>query len=295
MGKSVKTILISGATGFLGSHLADVLVSKGYSVVILKRSTSDLWRIDHLMSSFKSYDIDLVPIETVFIENNFDCVIHTACHYGRNNDSIEEIVNTNLVFGLQILDLALKNKVEVFMNSDTLLAKNINSYALSKKQFVDWLKHVSKNIKVINFKIEHMFGPKDDAKKLVPWVISEFEAQVPYITLTAGQQKRDFIYIDDVVSAFVLLLDKVSFLSAFNQYEVGTGVSVTVEHFLSTLKVVYEKNKKKVATKLVFGALPYRAGESMIVEVDNSDLMNLGWKPCVSLEQGLKNLMREYL
>jgi nucleoside-diphosphate-sugar epimerase len=114
--KSVKTILISGGTGFLGSHLADVLVSNGYSVVILKRSSSDLWRIDHFMSSLKSYDIDLVPIESAFIENKIDCVIHTACHYGRNNDPIEEIINTNLVFGLQILDLALKNKVQIFIS-----------------------------------------------------------------------------------------------------------------------------------------------------------------------------------
>jgi CDP-paratose synthetase len=293
--KSVKTILISGGTGFLGSHLADVLVSNGYSVVILKRSSSDLWRIDHFMSSLKSYDIDLVPIESAFIENKIDCVIHTACHYGRNNDPIEEIINTNLVFGLQILDLALKNKVQIFMNSDTLLPKNLNSYALSKNQFVDWLKHFSKNIKVINLKIEHMFGPKDDAKKLVPWIISEFEAQVSIIALTAGQQKRDFIYIDDVVSAFVLLLEKVSILSGFSQYEVGTGMSVTVKSFLSTLKEVYEENKKEVATKLAFGAVPTREGEIMNVEVDNSDLMNLGWKPCVSLEQGLNNLMREYL
>jgi len=293
--KSVKTILITGGTGFLGSHLADVLVSNGYSVVILKRSSSDLWRIDHFMSSLKSYDIDLVPIESAFIENKIDCVIHTACHYGRNNDPIEEIINTNLVFGLQILDLALKNKVQIFMNSDTLLPKNLNSYALSKNQFVDWLEHFSKNIKVINLKIEHMFGPKDDPKKLVPWIISEFEAQVSTIALTAGQQKRDFIYIDDVVSAFVLLLEKVSILSGFSQYEVGTGMSVTVKIFLSTLKEVYEENKKEVATQLEFGAVPHREGEIMNVQVDNSDLVNLGCKPCVTLEQGLNNLMREYL
>ncbi|MDC0464296.1 NAD-dependent epimerase/dehydratase family protein [Pseudomonadales bacterium] len=295
MKESINTILISGATGFLGSHLADALISRGYSVVILKRSTSNLWRIDHLMSSLKSYDVDLVKIESVFVENKIDCVIHTACSYGRQGESIEQIINTNVVFGLQILDQALKHNVKVFINADTLLGKNLSRYALSKSQFVDWLKNYSENLKVVNLKIEHMYGPKDDAKKLVPWVISKFEEQSPYIELTAGEQKRDFIYIDDVISAFILLIQKISILSQFNEFEVGTGKSVKVKKFLNALKKVYKAEINHMESELVFGAVPYRDGEVMEIKVNNSDLINLGWKPSVSMEKGLLNIIREFL
>ena len=55
-------VLLTGATGFLGSHLLKALVSKGYEVVVLKRSTSDMWRLKGFEHTFKSYDIDQVPL-----------------------------------------------------------------------------------------------------------------------------------------------------------------------------------------------------------------------------------------
>ena len=78
-----KCILLTGATGFLGSHLLKALVNKGYEVIALKRSTSDTWRLKGFESSFKSYDIDLVPLQKVFEDQYIDTIIHTACLYGR--------------------------------------------------------------------------------------------------------------------------------------------------------------------------------------------------------------------
>ena len=71
-------VLLTGATGFLGSHLLKALVSKGYEVVVLKRSTSDIWRLKGFENTFKSYDIDRVPLQTAFEEQPIDTVIHTA-------------------------------------------------------------------------------------------------------------------------------------------------------------------------------------------------------------------------
>ena len=50
-------ILLTGATGFLGSHLLESFLHQGFEVVILKRSTSDTWRISHLIEKIKSYNI----------------------------------------------------------------------------------------------------------------------------------------------------------------------------------------------------------------------------------------------
>ena len=94
-------ILLTGATGFLGSHLLEALIREGYKVVILKRSTSDVWRIAHLLDQITSLDVDKEPIETAFYRDRVDTVIHTACHYGRNSDSSCSVLDTNLMFGLK--------------------------------------------------------------------------------------------------------------------------------------------------------------------------------------------------
>lgn len=288
------TILLTGATGFLGSHLLEALLKKDYPVVILKRSTSNLWRIAHLAGQYKSYDVDTQPIEQAYEEQRIDCVIHTACHYGRNGDPIGQIVESNLMFGLRILDACLKFNTDTFFNTDTLLQKHLNVYTLSKKQLVEWLEQQVDKIQVVNLKLEHMYGPKDDTTKFVPWVISQLQQNVTEIKLTKGEQERDFIYIDDVVSAYLTLLEKAPGLARFNEFDVGTGQLVTVKSFLEQLKESYQANFGETATKLAFGALPYRNGEMMTVEVNNQKLLGLGWKARTSNEIGLKKILDSF-
>ena len=287
------TVLLTGATGFLGSHLLEGLLKHGYQVVVLKRSTSNLWRIEHLAGHYKSYDVDTQPIEQAFEEQRIDCVIHTACHYGRNGDPINQIVESNLMYGLRILDACLKFNTDTFFNTDTLLQKHLNVYTLSKKQLVEWLEQQADKIQVVNLKLEHMYGPKDDTTKFVPWVISQLQQNVAEIKLTKGEQQRDFIYIDDVVSAYLTLLEKAPGLARFNEFDVGTGQLVPVKSFLEQLKESYQANFGATATKLAFGEIPYREGEMMTVEVNNQGLLDLGWTPNTSLRQGLEKILKD--
>jgi len=286
-----KTVLLTGATGFLGSYLLDALLLKGYKVIILKRTISNLWRIEHLMSQVTSYDVDVEPLELAFSEQNIDYVIHTACHYGRNGDSISKIAETNLMFSLRILEASIKFNTDTFFNTDTLLSKHLNVYTLSKKHFVEWLQQNSDKIQVVNLKLEHMYGPKDDTSKFVPWVMSQLKENAADIKLTEGKQLRDFIYIDDVVSAYLSTLEKVNSLGSFNQFDVGTGTLVSVKDFLQKIKRQYEIGFGLNSTKLAFGELPFRADEMMTVEVNNQPLLDLGWRPKVSIEKGITKLV----
>ena len=281
------TILLTGATGFLGSHLLKALINKGYEVVVLKRSTSNMWRLKGFENTFKSYDIDQVPLQKAFEEQYIDTIIHTACVYGRKGESIQQILETNLMLGIELLNTG------TFFNTGTLLYKYLNYYALSKKQFEEWLQLASDKIQVVNLKLEHMFGEQDGNDKFTSWILNELQQEKNIIPLTAGTQKRDFIYIDDVVSAYLTCLEQAPQLKAFNDIEVGTGVLTPVKTFVILVKEVLEKLKgKPIKTQLNFGALPYREGEIMEPQVDNHILRSLGWKPKKSLEENIWNFVK---
>jgi len=291
--KKLQTILLTGATGFLGSYLLKDLLLKGYKVVILKRSTSNTDRLESLLDQCVSYDVDIQPLELAFEKQRIDVVIHLACHYGRNDDPIHEVIESNLIFGLRILDACLKFNTDTFFNTDTLLQKHLNIYTLSKKQFVEWLKQASDKIQVVNLKLEHIYGPKDDTTKFVPWLLSKLKANVPEVRLTLGEQERDFIYIDDVVSVYLILLGKKNSLPGFSEFDVGTGQLITVREFVERVVFLYQQSIAQVQTKLLFGAIPYRKDEMMSINVDTEDLKKIGWQSKISLDEGLNKIIKE--
>jgi nucleoside-diphosphate-sugar epimerase len=145
-------------------------------------------------------------LESVYYAEKFDMIVHTACEYGRASNSIKGVIETNIAFPVRLLELANTSGVSGFINADTMLPSLVSAYALSKSQFVEWLQYFSSGkMRVINMKIEHMYGSGDDSRKFINWILSQLRHNVPSIELTKGEQKRDFIYIDDVVSAFLVV------------------------------------------------------------------------------------------
>jgi len=292
------TILLTGATGFLGSHLLEGLLEKNYKVIILKRSFSNCWRIEEFLSQVTSYDIDQVSLESVFEENSINAVIHTATCYGRNGETNLEIFNSNVSFSMQLLEYARIYRVDSFFNTDTFFNTEsfkydyLNSYTLSKKHFVDWGKNYcsSCDVQFINMKLQHVYGPKDDESKFVSWFIKQLKEEVPEIKLTAGTQKRDFIYVKDVVESYLVLLLNNKELQSYEEFEVGTGDSIEVKDFLLQIVNAFErKTSTAIKSKLLFGALPMREGEPMFVKANNEKLLkycflqNRNWKSTNSI------------
>jgi nucleoside-diphosphate-sugar epimerase len=290
-----KKILLTGATGFLGSHLLENFITLGFDVAILKRSTSDDWRIIHLIKELKIFDIDKITLKVIFNEFKPDIIVHTACSYGRDNESLADILNTNLIFAVDLLENAILNNASTFINTDSLLPRGINNYSLSKSQFSEWLQKCSSNIQCINFKIEHMYGIRDDRKKFIPWIIEEMIYKNESINLTSGIQMRDFVYISDVVAAYNLVIQKRATLQVWNEFDLGTNKFIEVKKLVSKLALNIEKKFNKIILpRLNFGALPYRKEEIMIPLLDNSKLIELGWKPLVTIDEGVKKILNEY-
>lgn len=282
-------VLVTGATGFLGSYLVHALLDKDYIPVVLKRKSSDMYRIADISNRIRVYDTD--DMDEAFSEQHIIAVFHTACCYGRKNESLEQIFQTNLMFSIKLLETAIRFNTDTFFNTDTLLQKYLNAYSLSKKHFVDCLKINSDKIQVINLKLEHMYGKNDSNTKFVSWIIEQLKNNVSEIKLTKGIQKRDFVYVSDVVSAYLLLLQKREELEDYSEFDVGSGEQVSVHDFVESLYVSYKEIHQNVSTKLLFGAVPYREGELMEVRENIEPLEKLGWNPSINYKDGIRLLL----
>ncbi|MEG6612856.1 NAD(P)-dependent oxidoreductase [Pseudoclostridium thermosuccinogenes] len=285
-------VLLTGATGFLGSHVLQELVKQNIYMVVLKRSFSNDYRIRKLRSGYTSYDIDRVSLSEIFEkESKIDAVIHCATSYGRQNEEVSDIFQTNVCFPLRLLEIASCYNTDIFINTDTFFCKMttpngyMQSYVLSKKQFKDWgrLFAGSEKIKFVNLQLEHLYGEGDDDSKFTSYVVNSCLSNVEKIDLTDGEQLRDFVYIEDVVSAFKKVLFSKEKITGYNEYEVGYGKAVKVKDFVNTVK-----QETKSITKLNFGALPYRKNEILYSQADITKLRELGWVPKYDIQAGVR-------
>lgn len=292
MNNTKKRILLTGVSGFLGSHLARALLLAGHEVVAIKRKTSVLRRVESIASKIQFFDIEGLCFDQLFRDSGkIDAIIHTATCYGRNNESVSDIFSANTAFPLRLLDAGSRAGVAVFMNTDTILDKYLNLYALSKNQLLQWGKFFSKHEKIrfANIRLEHFYGADDDATKFTTYIINSCLAHLPELKLTKGEQKRDFIHIEDVVSAYMILLDEMDgFNCSFVEFDVGSGQSISIRQFVETVHHLTSS-----MTNLNFGVLPYRDGEVMHSEADTSQLQTLGWRCHHNIETGLKQVIEQ--
>ncbi|WP_181646845.1 NAD(P)-dependent oxidoreductase [Helicobacter sp. 16-1353] len=284
----MKTLLITGISGFLGSHLALRLQSK-YCILGLKRLGSNLWRFDG-----ENNNIQFINDLELLKKYKIDYIIHTATNYGRNGESISQILEANIIFALQILEFAQKQGIKTFINCDTLQNPLASPYCLSKSHLSEYFKYF-KTIKIINAKIEHMYGPKDDENKFICYLINNLMKD-KNIELTKGEQMRDFVYIDDVISAFESIIYYVDSLDSMDTFEIGSGKQIKLRDFCEKILIMYNEIMKKPSNaNLLFGLKEYNEFENMNIKADIRALKNMGWIPKTSIDDGIKQTILYYI
>jgi len=286
-------LLISGASGFLGSALALHFLEAGHRVALLLRPTSQLSRLRGRQEEFTLGRCEFDEEISAFINRTDpDVIIHTACAYGREGESLIAINDANLRYGLIILQAVQHVKKPVtFINTGTVLEADVSHYALTKHQFSQWGRLLASQaqgqLRFINVLLQHMYGPGDDHTKFTTHVINACHQNEPVLKLTAGEQRRDFIYIDDVVSAYSTLVNNCTNLSMVVDIEVGSGVAPPIREFVLTAHKL-----TKSRTQLQFGALPYRINEPMELQADISHMIKLGWRPKFDIEHGIRKILK---
>ena len=299
MGGTVKNILLTGGTGFLGSNILARLLSEGCHVAAIKRSGSDTWRIKDWLthSNLSLYDIDQVDPRIIFEKNKIDLIVHTATEYGRGDTQVSKILAANLILPIRLIDLGIEYGVTCFLNTDSFFNKKGNShasllnYSLSKKSLLLWFEHLSKKIRVINIMLEHVYGPYDSQSKFVEYLIQQIAVErVPRIALSPGNQKRDFVYVEDVVDAYMCLM-QYGLGNEFSckEFQVGSGASVQVRDFVEVIRKVAGSK-----TVLGYGDIPYGKNETMDSAAEILLLTGLGWAPKTTIEMGVSCILKTY-
>jgi CDP-paratose synthetase len=273
-------IFISGASGYLGRHLVKSL-SKKHRVFALVRSTS-LIGITAVPVENYIYIDDVSALEDAFSKNNPDVVINTAALYGRKGESTLALVDANIEYPTRLLTLANKYNCKAFIQTGTSLPDDISLYALTKNTFVKLARLQTGTLKFINIELEHFYGPNDDVSKFISYVINQC-INGNDLSLTEGLQKRDFIYIDDVVSAYSIIIKNLGDFKQFETVPVGSGLSPTIKESVEIIHTLI-----KSSSKLKFGAVSMRENELMYSCADTSKLVNLGWNLRYSIEAGIK-------
>ena len=122
-------------------------------------------------------------------------------------------MEANLLLPLRLAELGISKGVKTFINTDTFSNKGKSShsilldYSSSKKSLLSYLSKLSDKLKVINVVPEHIYGPYDSDTKFVENMIQNIAVQRCRRYHHQGHQKRDFIYMEDVVSAYLTLLE----------------------------------------------------------------------------------------
>ena len=285
----MERILLTGATGFLGSALARYWVHAGYQVSALVRLTSSRARIEDLINDIQFYNCGSdEEVLSAIATAAPDYIVHTACSYGRAGETLVDVFDVNVRLGLLLLEGAkLLDRNVAFLNTGTILDPAVSSYAMSKQNFSTLgalqARQGSKRIKFINIALQHMYGPGDDKSKFTTHVISSCLANVERLDLASGVQKRDFVFIDDVVSAYNTIILSINCLADAEDIEVGSGEAVPVRNFVELAHAMTSSR-----TNLNFGVVPYRTNEAMLFQADINRMRSLGWVPVTSIEVGIQ-------
>lgn len=273
----------------MGSALALHWLKAGHQVALLLRPGSQLHRLQGFDVSFNIGRCAMDAEVDAFVKNaQPEIVVHTACSFGRQGETNLQVFDSNLRFGVVISQALRHSTLPVtFINTGSALGSDVSIYALSKHQFADWGRMLALRsggqLRFVNVLLQHMYGPGDDVSKFTTHVLHACQRNDPVLKLTAGEQRRDLIYIEDVVHAYDTLLTNRDQLEAAQDIDVGSGVAPTIRQFVETAHRLTASQ-----TELHFGALPYRPNEAMHSQANIDRIRQLGWQSAFDLEAGLQ-------
>lgn len=285
-------LLVSGATGFIGSNLIKRLSNDGHTIHVLVRPASSPEKIDYAIPFTLTDSInDLIAYME---QEKFDGVVHLASLFLAQHkpEDIRNLIDSNVLFSTTLLEAAVKSNIPWFINTGTFWQhyenapySPVNLYAATKQAFEDIATYYleTSSINFVTLKLSDTFGPGDIRPKVMN-VLAKIGKSGESLDMSPGEQLLDISFIDNVTDGFSKLIALVS----------QDGTSIRGKSFalksgrVLSLKELVNVFEKTTGMKLTinWGKREYRLREVMVPW--NTGETIPGWEPTVTLEEGIK-------
>ena len=313
----MDTVLVSGAAGFIGSHVAEALLRRGDSVIGVD-NLNDFYPVRHKednlkvlsgFSRFQFYRADIVDptlLESIFSAHEISHVAHLAARAGVRPSIAQPLLyqDVNVRGSLVLLDLARRFSVQNFVltssssvygnsrsvpfrEDDSATDRPISPYAATKKA-VEVLAYTYHHLYQLNVNVVRPFtvyGPRG-RPDMAPWLFIEAAVHGKQIRKFGdGSSRRDYTFIDDFVVGFINAIDRPFGYEVFN---LGNSQTVSLNE---TLAIVAEVTGKELKIE----PCPTQPGD---VEITNADIEKarnkLSYNPHTSFSDGMKAFYEWY-
>jgi len=308
--KNRKTFLVTGGTGFIGSNICQLLVNANHSVKIFdNNSRGSISKIKKIKRKIKFIKGDIRNKESLKrAVKNTDAVIHLAYINGTKYFYSNPVLILDIAIKgiLNIIEACIKNRVK-----ELYLASSSEVYQTPQKIPTDELEplkipdifnprysygggkiltelmgvHYGKKYfkKLIIFRPHNVYGPDMGTDHVIPEFIKRFKTlkKKKFKIQGTGNEIRSFIYIEDFIEAFKLLLKKGKHL---NIYNIGTSEKIKIKDLAFRLSRIFKK-------KIILKKTPLARGGTEVRIPDINKIKRLGFKPKFNLNKGLKKIL----
>lgn len=294
----MKTVLIIGGTGFLGSSLATYLSKKKLKIICTTKSGKKIPGIKTIKFDFEKI-VDIKKISKI----KFDFIVNCGGYIKHNNlsDGGYEVINQHLIGFINLLKFLNLKKIKHFIQIGTsdeygnrkspqkedLKVDSFSTYSFSKIAATELAMTLYKteNIPFTVLRPFLIYGNNQDKGRFLPQIIDKCLKDQKFPT-SKGEQVRDFCHVDDFCNlVFKTLGSKKTFGEIIN---VGSGKPIKIINVIKKIQKIIGKGKPE------FGKYPYRKMENMSLYADiNKAKKLLNWKNKISFDRGVKNLIKD--
>lgn len=301
----MSSILITGGSGFIGSHLVDALIARGDEVTVVDiLPAHPVW--GNVQATYVQRDIRDEHLADVFIDAKPEYVIHLAAHIDDRASVREPVENAehNILGTINVLDAARLSGVKrvVFASTGVVygdqnilpiaedaVPKPLTPYAVSKLTGERYLRYftLQLGLSACALRLANVYGPRQDGSKecgaIAIFTKKLLAGEAPFLNGN-GKTTRDYVYIKDVVNAFLCALES----SEETVINIGTGVETSTEE-------IFSRVTKAVGTDIK--PLPRPEVTDLVARVALSSRKAeevFGWKSKKSISEGIQETVEWY-
>ncbi len=284
-------IVITGGTGYIGRHVADCL-AKEHEIYVIVRESSNVSFLKNCVAGIIVYEEETIYDELEKIQPEILIHLSGVFYSQHTRENIKNLLESNVVFSSIVIDAAVKAGCKQIINTGSYWQNYggekynpVNLYAATKQAIEDVIQYYvrAEKCKAITLQIFDTYGPDDPRNKILN-KIKELEAGTEF-RMSGGEQKVYFCHIEDIVRGYERAVHVLCGMESGKQARYALRGEEPVR--LREVVELYLRIQKK-QIDIIWGGLAYRDRE--IMDPTGMGEVLPGWKPEISLTQGLQKL-----